>query len=342
VDRKLQLISAIVCLFSFIFILEANGEASSFPFREVNPGDQLPAITLNEVTSGQAVTVSSGTNTMLVFWAGDNEQKKKRALKVLKTIQEQESFLSEKKLTLYVINVGGDTPDVIGGVMSEAGLSMTPYLDPDLKAYGELGIFVTPSIMLVDQQGKIAAGLGYSRDFKKRLPGEVSIMLGEKDRETLEHELRPDTVEKSDEEKGAKRHLNLGMVMIERGQPETAMEELEKALTMEPDMTEAHIHLGCLYIEMSKIDQAKESLAKGLEAQPDSVKGQICQAQLTALDGDVDLAIDDLSFLLMRNARNPTLHYVLGTLYEGKAMVEKAAKEYRTAYELLLKKSHQP
>ena len=44
--------------------------------------------------------------------------------------------------------------------------------------------------------------------------------------------------------------------------------------------------------------------------------------------------------MMLRNARNDPLHYVLGIMLEEKADVPGAMKEYRKAYELLEKKSH--
>ena len=51
--------------------------------------------------------------------------------------------------------------------------------------------------------------------------------------------------------------------------------------------------------------------------------------------GEVAQAISDLQAMVFRNGRNYHLHYVLGTLYSKKTDPEKAAQEFRKAYELL-------
>jgi len=102
----------------------------------------------------------------------------------------------------------------------------------------------------------VAAGMGYSRDLPKRLKGEMEIMLGEKTRAQIEEELHPKMVEKSAEEKGARSHFNLGKTMIERGQPESAMREFNKAVELEPLMGKALIHLGCLQLDGGKLAEA--------------------------------------------------------------------------------------
>ncbi|MBU0482506.1 MAG: tetratricopeptide repeat protein [Proteobacteria bacterium] len=327
-------------IFSLILLLSTSVNASSFPFRSVNPGDSLPGITLADSASGKpfALDSNSGKSSILVFWNGDVESKKSRAIKTLKVFAELQDFMKAKKMSVLVVNIGNDTPGTLAEVMSGSGLSTTVYMDSNQSAYGGLGIFVMPSIMLVDGQGKISSGLGYSNDLKKRLHGEIEIMLGEKDREQLDKELHPETIEKSAEEKNSKRHFHLGETMIQRGQPEVAVKEFNKALEFEPTMSEAHIKLGCLYLELNQGELAREHLTKGMEENPDSVEGQICQAEMRANAGEVAEAADDLQFLLLRNGRNHHLHYVFATLLEKQGKLENAIREYRMAYELVVKK----
>lgn len=340
--NKTQLtFAAVIGITLSILLFSSTGMASSFPFRSISPGDPLPIMTLTDSGSNQQLTLdqSNSKNAVILFWSGDNATKKKRVIKTMKVVNKLQKWLNKKKITLFIVNAGNDSPDVIGEVMSAAKLSLPVYLDSGLKAYERLGIFVMPSIMLVDQQGKIAAGLGYSRDLKKRLRGEIEIMLGEKDRAQFEQELRPKTVEKSEEEKNANRHLLQAQTMIQRGQTESAIREFKKAIKLAPGLSSAHIQLGCLYIDADKINLAKETLAKGLASAPDSLDGQVCQARIKAREGEVDEAIDDLQFLMLRNSRNPNLHYVHANLLAEQGKLEDAVKEYRSAYNLLLKKS---
>ncbi|MBU0483861.1 MAG: redoxin family protein [Proteobacteria bacterium] len=340
--NKTQLTSAAALgIILFIMLFSSNGRANSFPFRSINPGDPLPAITLTDPVSNKALTLdqTNSKNAMIIFWAADNDTKKKRVIKTMKDISKLHDFLLKKNITLYIVDSGNDSPAVISEVMTAAELSLPVYLDTDLKAYGQLGIFVMPSIMLVDQQGKVTAGLGYSRDLRHRLQGEVEIMLGEKDRAQFEQEMRPETVEKSSEEKNAHRHLNQGLAMIQRGQTEAAITEFEKAIALDPGITKAYFQIGCLYVDIGKIDLAKKALDKGLESEPDSLDGQVCRARIKAKEVGIAEAIDDLQFLLLRNSRNANLRYVLATLLAEQGKFESATKEYHSAYNLLLKET---
>lgn len=327
---------------AFIFFFYGIGEANSFPFRSVDIGDGLPAVTIKDLGSQQDVSLDhfKGTPVMLVFFGADIPTKKKRSIKALKVINKLGAFARSKGLEILVVNAQGDSTDVINEVVAKAGLSAKIYADVDRQAYGGLGIFVMPSLLLVSAEGKIAAGMGYSRDLSKRLKGEIEIMFGEKTRAQVAEELRPKMVKKSAEEKGAKRHFHLGMTMIERGQPGSAIREFKKALAIEPDMAKAYVQLGCLQLDEASTAEAKASLARGMSLEPGLADGQICQARIKAREGALDEAIDDISFMMLRNSRNHKLHYVLGTMLEKKNDVNGALKSYRKAYELLEKKSH--
>ena len=231
----------------------------------------------------------------------------------------------------------GDPKDVVQSTISSVGEKIPVYLDDSKKAYGDLGLFIVPSVMLVDKDGKIAAGLGYSKDFSARLKGEVQIMLGEKSRAEVEKELRPEMVEKSSEEKRSTRHLNMAIVMMNRGQTDSAISELKKALEIDPKMGEAHGQLGCLYLDKGQIEEAKKALDASYEINPDYLPANICDARVRAEEGELEDAIEDLRALMFRHARDAGLHFTLGTLYEKKEKFTDAAAEYRKAYELVSK-----
>lgn len=339
--KRTRLSFLYVVISYFIFMI-GTGNANSFPFRAIDIGDTIPHITLNDYKSRQQIALDQyrGSNLLVVFWGADIPTKKKRSLMAIKEIEKLADFFKEKNVEVIIVNAQGDTPDVINEVMQETTLNLPVYIDHEQLAYGGLGIFVMPSVLLLDQDGKVVAGLGYSHDMRKRLKGEVEILLGEKTRAQIDEELHPKMVEKSSKEKGAKRYMHLGLTMIERGQPESAIREFKKAISFEPELGKAHIYLGCLYLDADKIDMAKESLNKGMALEPEFLPGLICKARIKAKDGALDEAIDDLQSLLLLNSRDNTLHYVLGSLLEEKGQVEKAAKEFRKAYEILEKKQH--
>ncbi|MFC1523476.1 tetratricopeptide repeat protein [Thermodesulfobacteriota bacterium] len=312
--------------------------ATSFPFRAISIGDDMPKVMVMDHKTQQEKDLDTlkGTPYVAVFWGADIPTKKNRAIQAFKSMEELLPFLEENKMMAFTVNALGDIPDTIDEVVREGGSTLSAYYDSAEKVYGDLGIFVMPAILLVDKDGKVAAGMGYSKDLIDRLKGEVEIMLGQKTREQVELELRPETIEKSPEKKAAARHLNMGHVMLKRGMADAAIREFLEAIKVDPEVgSEAHIAVGCLFFDTGQIDDAIKHLDIGLEMNPDSLRGLICMAKIDAHEGDVDFAIGDLQSIMLRNSRSHELHYVLGTFYEKQGKHEDALKEYRKAYELL-------
>lgn len=322
----------------FTDFLGSSHAASAFPFRNVRIGGKLPSFEITSMDGKEFSTYAlKGHPAVFVFWGADIPVKEKRSIEALKAMEHLRPFLENKGIRMLSVDVQGDHQDVIEEVRTKAGSSLPVYLDPTREAYKTLGIFVMPSVLLVDNKGRIAAGMGYSHDLIPRLKGEVEVMLGEKTRKQVEEELNPKMVSKSPEETAALRHLNMGLVMARRGMADAAIEEIKKATELKKDMPQAYIELGCLYVESGKNKEGEKALERGLELAPDSVKGRICMAKAMAQGGDLDQAIGDITGLLFRNGNNPEIHYTLGCLYEKKGDFAMASREFKKAYELLKK-----
>ena len=327
----------ILGIFCLLFVLCGASMASSFPFRSIAQGDPMPSLTFKGLADNAVLTVDSlkGNPVVFVFWGADIETKKERSLKTFTATEELLPYLQERNIKVFLVNAQGDTKDVVQGMTGDLNGKLPVYIDENQKAYGELGIFVVPSVLLMDKDGKVAAGLGYSHDFSDRLKGEVEVLLGEKKRDEVEAELRPEMSEKSAEEKKTTRHLNLALVMKQRGQLDSAITELQNAIAIDPNMVEALGELGCLYLDKGNVEEAKKYLDKAYDLDGEYLPANICDARVMAEEGQIDDALDELNTLLFRNARHPELHYVIGTLLEKKKMYEEAAKEYRKAFELV-------
>lgn len=95
----------------------------------------------------------------------------KRAITALSEIEELLPFLNEKNIAVRVINAQGDSDTTIAEVTEAAGLTLPVYLDFNHQAYGELGIYIMPSVLLLDKEGVTVAGMGYSKKMTATLKG---------------------------------------------------------------------------------------------------------------------------------------------------------------------------
>ena len=338
---KMKLAGRVLVALGAFFALSGLCVASSFPFREVELGDTVPDATLSDYKSQATVSFASlrGHPFVVLFWGADIDAKKRRSIEALNAFQQLHPFLGERKIPVLTINAQGDSSAVIDEVIGQTEGEFSVYVDTEQTLYGKLGIYVMPAFLLVDADGKVAAGMGYSHNLGEQFRGEVEILLGEKSREQVELELNPlVVVEKSAEEKNANRRRNMGYVMVRRGMPESAIPEFEAVVELFPEDAPSLIELGCLYFDVGEMEKAGMFLDKGLELDSDSLRGQICDAKLMDGQGETKEAVEDLQSLLLRNSRNPHLHYIMGTFLEKLGQLGQAVAEYRKGYELLEKK----
>ncbi|MCL7489019.1 MAG: tetratricopeptide repeat protein [Desulfobulbaceae bacterium] len=337
-----KFIFRIMISLSVLFLYTTTLMAVAFPFREFNEGDSVPDVTLKSFEAGrQAVTFSGikGKPFIAVFWGADLPEKIEHSAKVLAELENLASFLQERNVQRLSVNVQNDDAAAINEVLNRSGSTMALYVDENQKAYATLGIFVMPTVLLVDKDGNVAAGMGYSRDLVDRLKGAVEVMLGEKTAEQVAAELRPEMKVASDQEKAGRRHFDFGMVMLKRGQMDAAVREFAKAVEIDPEMSEAQLRLGCLYLRGNELDRAENAINKALEADPGSVDGRICRGELLRLKGQTDEAATELQAAVALQPDKYDAYYYLGRVLEDQKKHRDAMDMYKKAYGEILKQS---
>lgn len=316
--------------------------AVAFPFREFEEGGLVPEVMLQEMKdAGQTVSFAAlkGTPFLVVFWGADLPEKIEHSASALAEVEALSSFLKERKVQVFSVNVQGDEAAAIAEVVKQSGSMREVYTDSGQKAYADLGLFVLPAVLLVDKDGRAAAGLGFSRDLGDRLRGAVEIMLGEKTVAQVEAELRPEMKEASDQEKGGRRHYDFGLVMLRRGQTDTAIREFSKAVAINPALIDAQLQLGCLYLSKNQLVEAEKAISQALAIDPNSVRGRICRGELKRLKGQPAEAVQELQAVLSADPDNDEALYFLGRVHEDQQQNQEAMTAYRDAYRAILVRS---
>jgi tetratricopeptide (TPR) repeat protein len=323
--------------FTLLFIMSDSTLAQSFPFRGLKIGAPVPDAEFVAYQGGETVNIHSlaGKPLLLVFWGGDMASKKKRSVLSLKAVEGLLPYLKKNEVSVLVVDMQSDTKEMVDDVVSLSGLTLPVYSDASRTVYGKYGLYILPSFLMVDADGKVSCGLGYSKDIAQRLRGTVDVLLGIKTAAELAKELNPEMKEVPENILSAMRRMNMGVVLENKGMPEGAIEEYLAALELNPDLYQARVKLGCLYMEGDALDNAVKELEGGLEGDSKSLEAEICLARVSAKMGEVDEALEDLNMLLFRNSREPILHYTIGLMLEKKKKYEDAAKAYRKGYELL-------
>ena len=314
--------------------------AFSFPFRAVKPGKEIPSVKLKK-TDGSSFSLSpsavKGKGLIILFWGADSKMKKERATGIMEILNEVKED-NQEEIGVVAINSQGDPPEVINEVISQINPNYPILLDKDRKAYNAFGVFVMPSVLMVDGKGLVKDGFGYSNVIRDKIETEVLVLLGEISEQNAKGRMELEVAEKPKNERKAMDHLELGKRMEDRGMPNKAKEEYVKAVELF-DLAEAHIRLAAVLLEEGDFEGAEKSVNKGLALDPDSLDASITHARLRIAKGNLEGVVEELQMLSFRFARCYRVRWAMAEAYEAKGDLKNAVKEYKKAIELLRKET---
>ncbi len=140
-----------------------------------------------------------------------------------------------------------------------------------------------------------------------------------------------DTLAKNDTAWSA--HLNLGVILDQRGETQSAIAHFEKALKLAPKETAVHVNLALAYERTGRIDEALSSYETALALNPKSWTAHYNRGGTLARLGRNEEAISDFKRSAELAAEPATSHYNCGIVLEKVGRNEDALLAYKHAVE---------
>jgi Flp pilus assembly protein TadD/TolB-like protein len=122
--------------------------------------------------------------------------------------------------------------------------------------------------------------------------------------------------------------------LIGKGDVDTAISYLEKALQYDANYAAAYNNLGVAYIKKGLYDQAISFYKKALEIDGDNADVHYNLAIAYDYQGDYDRAAELYRKAISINPDDPKFHNNLGLTYDSLGMMDEAISEYRRVLEL--------
>ncbi len=327
----------ILCL-TVVFLLLCS-TSPAFPLRSLQPGSPVPDFDLPRLGGGQSNVLGAKRQVaVIVFWSTDTESKQERALQLLRTLQAAGERYASHGVSVRSVNVDRNNRESLKQLIEQEGITLPVLLDENEEVYGAYGIFILPTVAIVDRDGTLSTAMGYSHNIGESIIGEIEILLGLKTREQLENELSPEeTVEAPDNVKKAARRVSLGRSLAENRLLSMAQSEFEQAVELDPHNVEAHAELGSLYVRQKDYDKALEELGKAVELDPESVAAHVSLGVLHRRKGESEKAIAELERVLELEPAHAAASYELGRVLEDMGKDEQALERYRQALSTIFK-----
>jgi len=330
-SQRVKAFSIILGMLPILFLMMSIAAS-----RTLSAGDKVPDFTLQDTSDADFSLYSLKDKIIvIVFWRSDQE----RSAQALMSLQAIYAEFKAQGVEVLAISSDEGGLEPINKMKQSKQLTFTMLYDEEQKAYGDYGVIAIPSTFVIDKEGNLNYYYaGYRGDFSRQIRGRVEVLLGKRTIEQLEAELHPvKKPEVSESEKKARRYLNAGNRLLEKGIARSAMKQYQKAAQEEPALFEPHLRLGDIYLAQKKVEEATVEFKQAIDLKPNSAEAHAGMGGVLLLQGQLEKAVEMLQIALKLNPKLAKAHYSLGKLFEEQKRIEDALKEYKIALGILLK-----
>jgi tetratricopeptide (TPR) repeat protein len=324
-----------MCAVALLAMTPGSPAALADDLRNVKPGQEVPAFSLPTLDGG---TISEAN------------LKGKTVILVVLSAQQRNSEAAAESAHAVHRDLGRDD---LALVFVTADIGHTPYfrrlrdakdvheplgLDSQRKLYGDLGVIVLPTTILIDRDWKLAHVISaYKSDYEHILNAYARHTLGLIDDGQLRQELVALTFRRDRPSDKSARHRAAAKLLRETGLLDDAANELRSALEIDPGHTGTRLDLASLYLAMGRMTEADELVNAVLSENPDDRRGKLMHGVVLYHAGELDEAQRVLREALVLNPDPTYAHYYLGLISERKGDPARALEHFKQSLSRLLK-----
>ncbi|MFC2163976.1 hypothetical protein ACFLT2_03120 [Acidobacteriota bacterium] len=297
---------------------------ASFPsdvqgLRNLKVGDKLPS------TEALSVIVP-GENKLILVINSARERNMAFFKEINAAIQETEN------LEFYLVDTGQEAKAELTSAFESLTISKKYISDADMKIYGELGIIVLPTLLLVTKENVLNSFIAGSRsNLKLIIQSHIEALLKGEPPEELSHK-----VDRMREDRAVGRQLEQGLRLMVSRNFELAHKAFTKAIDTDPENEMANLGIGYSLLFMEKIDESLQHFTK-LKETTDSKRVQLGYYLCEVLKAPTEESLERIASL---SQLEPQLFFVIfkaADALDQAGKCEESKKAYRHAYEVLLR-----
>ncbi len=322
--------------FALLLTIALLVQSPVWGFRNLKEGEKSPDFKLKDL-DGKTYSLSQykGKVVIVVYWRPGQE----RSLNELKALKSLHETFSDQPVQVLAITKDTDKRSTIKDLQQSLELPFPLLLDSNEEVYSQFGVFVFPSTALIDRKGIYRVHYGsFRKDDSKAIAGQVRVLLGLISENELRAEEEAEAPLVTEEQKRARNHINLAKTLKKRGMDEKAVEEIEKAVALDPSDPEGHILLGFFLLDQGELDRAIEHLSTGMELDPKSTDAKIGLGRAYRMKGQTDKALGILNAELNLFPDSAAIHLELGEVYESLGSTKEACEHYKASAHYALDK----
>ena len=132
----------------------------------------------------------------------------------------------------------------------------------------------------------------------------------------------------------AEEYINRGVEAVQRGQYSESIQDLTKAIELDPDHAEVYYFRGLIYGSQGKHDQAIQDHTKAIELDPDHAEAYHSRGLIYGSQGKHDQAIQDHTKAIELDPDRAEAYHFRGLAYASQEKHDQAIQDHTKAIEL--------
>ncbi|RJP37194.1 MAG: hypothetical protein C4547_06070 [Phycisphaerales bacterium] len=324
-----QTIGRLLTLVSLLLALGAMTQSSE-ALRNVKIGDPLPPFSVNGL-DGKTYDLAGckGRPLLLLFVRPGQEG----SVTALQTAQQIAAGGDRAAVTILAVSSDDQAGDHYRKVSTDLGLAFPIALDPKRKVYGDFGLVVTPTTLLVDAGGVLRFELPHLPPSYARSVGiHLDLLRGRIDQAAHDEQLKQIRQERDAWNDMFQTRLAFAHTLIEEGKYQDALVILEE-IRRQRDAVQVAAELATVYLALDRLDDAAACLQPHLEHEPMAPILNLPLARLELRRGHDEAAERHLNAALKLSPRKGPVLFELGRLHERRGRCDLAVECYRKALE---------
>ncbi len=299
------------------------------------PPFHLPAL----LPPGKRVSLEPLDRPILLLFGEPYHQPTQEALTALKKIYKTVG-LAEIDVPVYLILSQEPTVEQKAQLDAKERIRADILLDKDRRAFGDYGVIVLPSVVIIDKEGKVNLALsGLPLAFADIVEDALLFSTGRMTRAEYESSRSaPKSAQQEETAAKVSRLTGLAGQLLRRGFGELALERYQEALGLDSGYLPARVGMARCFLQLNRLPEAYEQLQKVLQVEKDHLEANLLMAWIEIRRGGEEIAAAKwrLNWLLTTHPSHPQANYLMGMVYEAQGEKDRALEHYKKAAQLLV------
>lgn len=329
--------------YTLLVLLFATTSSSSVRvLSQLNQFDKSPELVLPKLASPlESVDLQKlARPTILIFGEAYNQQ----TLESLVKLKEIFDTIGITETDLNVFLIVSHTPDKqqMAQLHAKENINVEILLDKNLNAFGDYGIIVLPSTIVIDKDGRVDLALsGVPLSYADMVEDAILLATERITRQQFESSQSAGQQNNAEQESVMRAHrlTSLARQLAARNYTALALKRYRQALELDDTYSEARVGMARCLIKLNLIPDAIEELQKILQDNPEDVEANLVISQIEIIQGGDGIAEgkQKIQQILTVNPENPEANYLMGMACEAQDQKDQALNYYKKAARLLLK-----